>query len=90
MPRKVNYGIDYYDDDYEDYDDDYDYDVDTDNNYGAGEGPDTKQETIKPGVWGCSICTYDNDESMTSCDICGVMRHPVVNNGTSNSNKTGN
>ncbi|GAU18777.1 hypothetical protein TSUD_80660, partial [Trifolium subterraneum] len=54
----------------------------------AGEGPDTKQETISPGIWKCSICTYDNDESMTSCDICGVMRHPVVDNGTSNSNKT--
>ncbi|XP_045825668.1 HBS1-like protein isoform X2 [Trifolium pratense] len=93
MPRKVNYGFDYDNDDYDDYDDDYDYDVDTDNNnnnnnYGAGEGPDTKQETIKTGVWGCSICTYDNDESMTSCDICGVMRYPLVNNGTSNSNKT--
>lgn len=30
MPRKVNYGIDYYDDDYEDYDD-YDYDVEAEN-----------------------------------------------------------
>ncbi|KAI5384821.1 uncharacterized protein LOC127101066 isoform X1 [Lathyrus oleraceus] len=86
MPRKVNYGIDYYDDDYEDYDD-YDYDVEAEN-YGAGEGPDAKQETIRPGVWQCPICTYDNDESMTSCDICGVVRHPLVNNGTSNSNKT--
>jgi len=30
MPRKVNYGIDYYDDDYEDYDD-YDYEVEAEN-----------------------------------------------------------
>ncbi|CAI8618747.1 unnamed protein product [Vicia faba] len=86
MPRKVNYGIDYYDDDYEDYDD-YDYDVEAEN-YGAGEGPVAKQETIRPGVWQCPICTYDNDESMTSCDICGVVRHPLVYNGPSNSNKT--
>ncbi|XP_004504249.1 uncharacterized protein [Cicer arietinum] len=86
MPRKVNYEIDYYADDYEEYDD-YDYDFETEN-YGAGKGPDTKQETIRPGIWQCSICTYDNDESMTSCDICGVIRHPLVNKGTSNSNKT--
>lgn len=87
MPRKVNYGIDYYDDDYEDYDD-YDYEVEAEN-YGV-EQPDTKKETIKPpGVWSCSICTYDNDESMTCCDICGVLRHPLVINGTtSNINKT--
>ncbi|KAJ1426193.1 Zinc finger, RanBP2-type [Sesbania bispinosa] len=77
MPRKVNYGLDYYDDDYDDYDyEDY------------GEGPNTKQETTKPGLWRCSICTYDNDESMTSCDICGVLRHPSVYIGTSCNNKT--
>ncbi|RDX95441.1 HBS1-like protein, partial [Mucuna pruriens] len=55
----------------------------------VARGPDTKQETIKPGIWQCSICTYDNDESMTSCDICGVVRRPLPNIGTSNSNKTG-
>ncbi|XP_027348651.1 HBS1-like protein isoform X2 [Abrus precatorius] len=83
MPRKVNYGLDYYDDDYDDYDD-YDYDVDAEDYAG---GQDTKQETIKPGVWQCPICTYDNDESMTMCDICGVLRRSMLNTGTSNSNK---
>lgn len=29
MPRKVNYGLDYYDDDYDDDYGDHDYDVDT-------------------------------------------------------------
>ncbi|XP_052727923.1 uncharacterized protein LOC108345637 isoform X2 [Vigna angularis] len=85
MPRKVSYGLDldddyYYDDDYDDYD--YD-DVDAD---GHG-GPDTKQETIRPGLWQCSICTYDNDESMAFCDICGVVRRPSHNIGTSDSSK---
>ncbi|KAK7318874.1 hypothetical protein RJT34_03581 [Clitoria ternatea] len=84
MPRKVTYGLDYDDGDYDYYDDDYDYDVGADD---YGEGPDAKQETIKPGVWQCPICTYDNDESMTSCDICGVMRRPLLNTRTSNSNK---
>ncbi|KAG4999981.1 hypothetical protein JHK87_021053 [Glycine soja] len=85
MPRKVNYGLDYDDDYYDDDYDDYAYDDVDAEDYG---GPDTKQETIKPGLWQCSICTYDNDESMTFCDICGVVRRPLVNTGTSNSNKT--
>ncbi|KAL1328818.1 hypothetical protein AAHE18_13G399400 [Arachis hypogaea] len=83
MPRKVNYGLDYdddYGDEYDDYDDYYeDY----------GEVPETKQETPRPpGVWRCTICTYDNDESMTSCDICGVIRRDFVNTGTSNIKQT--
>ncbi|XP_061356396.1 uncharacterized protein LOC133300825 isoform X2 [Gastrolobium bilobum] len=82
MPRKGNYRLDYDDDD---YDNDYDYDVDIED---YGEGPDTKQQTTKPGLWQCSICTYDNDESMTSCDICGVVRRSLVNIGTSKTNKT--
>lgn len=53
-------------------------------------GPDTKQETIRPGLWQCSICTYDNDESMAFCDICGVVRRPLPNIGTSDSSKIGN
>ena len=85
MPRKVNYGLDYDDDFYDDDYDDYAYDDADAEDY---EGPDTKQETIKPGLWQCSICTYDNDESMTFCDICGVVRRSLVNTGTSNSNKT--
>ncbi|GMN39819.1 hypothetical protein TIFTF001_009042 [Ficus carica] len=77
MPRKVNTGVGYYDDydDFEDYDYDYDYD------YGGEENVDvveSKPETGKRGIWSCSICTYDNDESMSACDICGVLRNPLV------------
>ncbi|KAK7369182.1 hypothetical protein VNO80_11217 [Phaseolus coccineus] len=85
MPRKVNYGLDldddyYYDDDY----DDYDYDTVDAEDHG---GPDTKQETIRPGLWQCPICTYDNEDSMTFCDICGVVRRPLPNIGASDSSK---
>ncbi|XP_057416478.1 uncharacterized protein LOC130711054 isoform X3 [Lotus japonicus] len=84
MPRKVNYGLDYYEDD--DYAD-YDYDLDIQEQHVTGEGPDTKQETVRPGLWPCPICTYDNDDSMTTCDICGVVRHSFVNMATSNTIK---
>lgn len=30
--------------------------------------------TTKPGIWRCSICTYENHEISSSCDICGVVR----------------
>ncbi|KAI9127248.1 hypothetical protein K1719_001807 [Acacia pycnantha] len=85
MPRKVNYGLDY-GDDYDDYED-YDYDVEIEE-YGEeeGPGPDKKQGT--KGLWRCSICTYDNEEGMNVCDICGVMRHPLVNTGGSDYSKT--
>ncbi|CAK7354224.1 unnamed protein product [Dovyalis caffra] len=79
MPRKVNYGIDYGDEDYDDYDD-YDYDYDVEDHV---EAPEPKQETRnrdKVRLWRCSICTYDNDERMTACDICGVIRNPVPGN----------
>lgn len=82
MPRKVNYEDDDYGDydEYEDYDD-YDYDYDVEEN---GEAPtpaaESKQETAKPRVWSCAICTYDNEEGMSVCDICGVLRTPLVNN----------
>ncbi|GAB2222969.1 hypothetical protein Droror1_Dr00017102 [Drosera rotundifolia] len=69
MPRKVNYGLNYddsYDDDY-DYYEDYEYE---------GKVDVVKEEKVQAGVWRCSICTYDNDESMTYCDICGVLRVP--------------
>ncbi|KAG1355152.1 HBS1-like protein [Cocos nucifera] len=85
MPRKVNYGLDY-DEDYDAYDD-YDYD------YGAkgngyeydngmeGDGKSSQQGTKvnRPQIWQCSICTYDNDESSLSCEICGVIRNSSVN-----------
>ncbi|KAG6423951.1 hypothetical protein SASPL_114359 [Salvia splendens] len=29
-------------------------------------------------VWRCPICTYDNEDSMSACDICGILRNPLV------------
>lgn len=83
MPHKVNYGVDY-DDDYDVYDD-YDYDYDDDSAIkNNGKALESKRETERPEVWRCSICTYDNEGSMSACDICGVLRNPVVK---SNSDK---
>ncbi|ESR63383.1 hypothetical protein CICLE_v10007529mg [Citrus x clementina] len=80
MPHKVNYEDydygDYYE--YEDYDD-YDYDVE-DNGEAPTPASESKQETSKPRVWSCAICTYDNEDGMSVCDICGVLRTPLVNN----------
>ncbi|XP_017646145.2 uncharacterized protein LOC108486543 isoform X1 [Gossypium arboreum] len=84
MPRKVNYGLDY-DDDYDDnYDEYYRYEVDEN-----AETPSQK-ETIKHSVWRCSICTYDNDETMSSCDICGVLHGPLLNNSIYDKKRTAN
>ena len=54
---------------------------------GPGPEPDRQQETT--GLCRCFICTFDNDESLNACDICGVVRHPLVKPGPSNNNKTG-
>uniref|UniRef100_A0A2P2LQN7 HBS1-like protein isoform X4 n=1 Tax=Rhizophora mucronata TaxID=61149 RepID=A0A2P2LQN7_RHIMU len=80
MPRKVNYGLDYDEDydDYEDYDYDYYYEHDYDANDSAGEASEPKQETNRTGLWRCPICTYDNDEGLSVCDICGIIRNPVA------------
>ncbi|KAL3512234.1 hypothetical protein ACH5RR_024951 [Cinchona calisaya] len=87
MPRKGNYGIDYDDayDAYEDhdyYDDDYSHKAKHN-----GVVPKTKetQQEMKIGVWRCPICTFDNDDDMSACDICGVLRIPLVK-GHSKSN----
>ncbi|KAL9258830.1 HBS1-like protein [Drosera capensis] len=75
MPHKVKYGLDYddsYDDDY-DYYEGYEYEDTHEEN---GKVDVVKEEKVQAGVWRCSICTYDNDESMTYCDICGVLRVP--------------
>ncbi|XP_062078801.1 uncharacterized protein LOC133783260 isoform X3 [Humulus lupulus] len=72
MPRKINTGVDYYDD-FEDYDyDEYDYDGEEN-----VEVVQSTPESKRPGIWSCSICTYDNEESMSACDICGVLRNPL-------------
>ncbi|GAB4854553.1 hypothetical protein Ancab_023134 [Ancistrocladus abbreviatus] len=79
MPHKVNCGFDY-DDDYDDYED-YDYDEEN------GKAAAVNQEKFKPGVWRCAICTYDNDESMSYCDICGVLRVPPSNTSSNAAKK---
>ncbi|XP_071715981.1 uncharacterized protein [Rutidosis leptorrhynchoides] len=97
MPRKVTHGVDF-DEDYDIYDD---YDEDNyDYNYGNGidqhesawdsaevkENNAVKQVTARQNVWRCPICTYDNEEYMSACDICGVLRNPLnksSNNGQS-------
>ncbi|KAI5660213.1 hypothetical protein M9H77_29006 [Catharanthus roseus] len=87
MPRKINYGVDYEEDydDYEAYDyyddyDDYDHEV-------KQTAPQTKktEQHIKAAVWSCPICTFDNDEFMSECEICGVLRNPLVK-GSNKSN----
>ncbi|GER54106.1 elongation factor 1-alpha [Striga asiatica] len=86
MPRKVEYGVGYDDDDYgihEDFDYDYDY---ADDDYYDYEREETerasmtkaKQESSNAGVWRCPICTYDNEDNLSACEICGVLRHPLV------------
>ncbi|KAK3009534.1 hypothetical protein RJ639_014634 [Escallonia herrerae] len=88
MPRKLNYEVDreddmyYYDYAYDDaYDDAYNYESDIEEN---GKRPEIKQETVRPGVWRCPICTFDNEESTSSCDICGVLQNPLVKTCSSN------
>ncbi|KAL9338611.1 hypothetical protein Peur_067626 [Populus x canadensis] len=74
MPRKVNYGVDCDDGDYDDYDDDYDAEDDVE---AAEPIHETAKYNDKVRLWRCAICNYDNDESMTACDICEVIRNPV-------------
>lgn len=80
MPRKVNYGLDY-DDDYDDYEDyyhdDYDDEYDCTQENVVLEAKEKSESTIV-GVWRCPICTFDNDDSLSSCDICGVLRNPLI------------
>ncbi|CAN8256706.1 unnamed protein product [Cochlearia groenlandica] len=87
MPRKGFSNLDDYDDGFDDDDGDAydynDYDVDIDEHEAADE---PKEETSKQGLWRCAICTYDNDESMFVCDICGVLRNPVAGNQSNNKN----
>ncbi|KAH6755565.1 Translation elongation factor EF1A/initiation factor IF2gamma family protein [Perilla frutescens var. hirtella] len=37
-----------------------------------------KEASTTTAVWRCPICTYDNEDSMSACDICGVLRNPLV------------
>ncbi|RZC47980.1 hypothetical protein C5167_040940 [Papaver somniferum] len=92
MPRKAGYDLGYDDDDYGYYDD-YGYDEDADEAYGDNpdvdgyveeETPNIFQTASKPGTWSCPICTFANDEELSACDICGVLRDPIVSNNGSN------
>ncbi|XP_015070217.1 HBS1-like protein isoform X2 [Solanum pennellii] len=80
MPRKVNYGVKYEEDfdDYEDYGYDYDDGYDCAEEYGVPPETRLKQESVKSGIWRCPICTFDNEDTMNVCDICGVLRNPLV------------
>lgn len=77
MPRKVNYGLD----DDEDYDiyDDYDCGYDSEVEVDGEKTSQADHAIVKPGLWRCSICTYDNDENLSYCDICGVVRDSSFN-----------
>ncbi|KAK9699684.1 hypothetical protein RND81_08G188800 [Saponaria officinalis] len=92
MSRKANYGYDY-NDDYDDYDEyeDYEYDEDNDDHQYADKdvAVAVPRETVKSGGWPCSICTYDNHESMTYCEICGVIRFPPSSNSSNIDKKAG-
>ncbi|XP_073028323.1 uncharacterized protein [Primulina eburnea] len=87
MPRKVNYGVDY---DYDygvagefgdgyDYEDDYEELLEEDETNFVSGIPEikAKQELLRTEVWHCPICTFDNEDSMSSCYICGVLRNPL-------------
>ncbi|PWA71283.1 HBS1-like protein [Artemisia annua] len=95
MPRKISYGVDYddgydYDEDYPDESYDYNYNNGVDEPESGWDSPEikpeVKKEIIRQNVWRCPICTYDNEDYMSSCDICGVLRNPLIrssNNGQS-------
>ncbi|KAJ3682241.1 hypothetical protein LUZ60_014814 [Juncus effusus] len=96
MPRKFGYsqfddddydGYDDYDDYYDDYDnrEEYNNSKDTEklkgNNTVSSQKIQSVKETVKKPVWTCSICTFDNDESLIVCEICGVFRESFVKAG---------
>ncbi|KAJ8540522.1 hypothetical protein K7X08_032509 [Anisodus acutangulus] len=83
MPRKINYGVDYKEDfyDYEDYNYDYDDGYECSETNGRTPETNTKQELVKVGIWRCSICTFDNRDSMNVCDICGNPKQEQVKAG---------
>lgn len=93
MPRKTGYGFDHDDyedyshDDYDDYDDSNDYEIDGPQN-GAVPVISKSQETSRVAVWRCPICTFDNDDELVACDICGVLRNPLVKNYSKKNTET--
>ncbi|KAL4603250.1 hypothetical protein ACB092_10G111500 [Castanea dentata] len=51
----------------------YSHCINSDVYFVTGKAPQSEQETSKRGLWRCSVCTYDNDEGLSACDICGVL-----------------
>ena len=51
--------------------------------------PEAKEGTKGHKLWRCPICTYDNEDSFTACDICGVLRIPLVNDRNNRDDGTG-
>ncbi|KAI5068030.1 hypothetical protein GOP47_0016375 [Adiantum capillus-veneris] len=80
MPRGGKYSAgfnDYeeYDDGYDDYYDDYEDDHAT--SAGVPRAVSTEVATEMDNLWRCAVCTFDNVEHSASCDVCGVLRHPI-------------
>lgn len=48
-----------------------------------------KPEASKSGIWRCPICTYDNENTMSACDICGVLRNPLIKVDSKSDNAAG-
>ncbi|CAM8962216.1 unnamed protein product [Rhodiola kirilowii] len=84
MPRKLSYNIDYDDiwDEEDDYaDEEYYEEEDHSKSYDqtkVGQHSEALQGSAQRQMWRCLICTYDNEEGMNYCDICGCLRYPVV------------
>ncbi|XP_073149660.1 uncharacterized protein [Henckelia pumila] len=76
MPRKAGYSVDY-DDEYDVYNYEYEDDYDELEENGPSRTR-SKEEILKTGVWRCTVCTYDNEDSLSSCDICEVSRNRLV------------
>ncbi|KAL0908630.1 hypothetical protein M5K25_023134 [Dendrobium thyrsiflorum] len=84
MPRKTNFRPDCdedYNDDYGDYDDYVGYDDIEPELSTKGKTYEQDKALNKPLIWSCYICTYDNEQSFLSCEICGVLRDPSVASG---------
>lgn len=50
------------------------YGLNDDYNDEYGNSSNLDKLVSKPGFWQCSICTSENNETLSSCEICGVFR----------------
>eukprot|EP01018_Ginkgo_biloba_P020861 Gb_36048 [translate_table: standard] len=80
MPRKSKHHYNYEDEyDYSYDDDDYDYGYD--NSDGLSSSNDVskvEQFDGHAGIWRCLVCTYDNLEHLSACDMCGGVRNTCL------------